>query len=78
MTAHRPVVVRVLLTSARSAHAQTRLLPPGDSITGSSGCGRAVRCNELQRAGFITLDRGRGGAGGAMPWFAPSDIQYPE
>ena len=78
MTAQRSVVVRVLLASARWAQAQTPILPPGDSITGSSGRGRAWLCNGLQTAGFLTIGRGSGAAADAMPWFAPSNIRYSE
>lgn len=63
---HRSVVVRVvtmlaLITSiwiavARSAQVQTRIMPLGDSITGSPGCWRALLWNDLQSAGFTGID----------------------
>jgi lysophospholipase L1-like esterase len=60
----RSVVVRVLtflavlaaLSISRSAHAQTRIMPLGDSITGSPGCWRALLWNDLQSAGFTSID----------------------
>jgi lysophospholipase L1-like esterase len=63
---HRFVVVRVLtvfalsiaiwIAGARSAQAQTRIMPLGDSITGSPGCWRALLWNNLQNAGFTSID----------------------
>lgn len=62
----RSVVTRVLTTlallipiwiaSAHSAQAQTRIMPLGDSITGSPGCWRALLWNALQNAGFTSID----------------------
>ena len=63
---HRSVVVRLLTTlaviaalsisSARSANAQTRIMPLGDSITGSPGCWRALLWNDLRNNGFTNID----------------------
>jgi hypothetical protein len=63
---HRSVVVRVLtvfalitsiwIADARSAQAQTRIMPPGDSITGSPECWRALLWNDIQDAGFTCID----------------------
>lgn len=86
MTAHRSVAVRVQtvpasitsswVATARAAPAQRRILPSGDSITGSPNCGRAWLYNGLRRAGFARGDLAS--AADAMPWFAPSNIRYPE
>jgi hypothetical protein len=91
MTAHRSVAVRVQtvlasitsswVASARAAPAQRRILPTGDSSAGSPGCRGAWPWGELQSAGFARSDlagTGPGAAADAMPWFAPSDIRYPE
>lgn len=63
---HRCVVVRVLavlalitsiwIPGARSAQAQTRIMPPGASTTGLPGCWRAWRWTDLQSAGFTRID----------------------
>ncbi len=50
------VVLSIWSSSARSAHAQTRIMPLGDSITGSPGCWRALLWRDLQTAGFTNLD----------------------
>jgi lysophospholipase L1-like esterase len=65
----RPVVVAIvaalvaafaLLTTrpalSAEAAAPTRIMPLGDSITGSPGCWRALLWNRLQNAGFTTID----------------------
>lgn len=59
---HRSVVVRALSMSApitairpadtRSGKAQTRIMPPGNAITGSPGCGRASLWSNLRDAGL--------------------------
>lgn len=47
----------LLLSSAGAARAApTRIMPLGDSITGSPGCWRALLWNELQRGGFTDVD----------------------
>src|SRR3954470_19022860 len=63
---HRSAVVRALtmfalitsiwIAGARSAQAQTRIMPLGDSITGSPGCWRALLWNDLQNNGFTSID----------------------
>jgi lysophospholipase L1-like esterase len=63
---HRSIAVRILTTlaliasiwiaGASSAHAQTRIMPLGDSITGSPGCWRALLWNDLQNGGFTSID----------------------
>lgn len=91
MTAHRSVAVRVQtvlasiasssVASARAAPAQSRILAPGDSIAGSPGCRGALPWSEPQSAGFARGDlagTGPGAATDAVPWFAPSNIRYPE
>jgi hypothetical protein len=91
MTAHRSVAVRVQtvlasitsswVATARAAPAQSRILPPGDSIAGSPECQGGLPWTELQRAGFVRSDLAgtwSGAAADAMPWFAPSNIRYPE
>jgi hypothetical protein len=91
MTAHRSIAVRVQtvlasitsssVATARAAPAQSQNLPPGDSIAGSPGCLGALPWDELQRAGFARSDLAGswpGAAADAMPWFAPSNIRYPE
>lgn len=42
--------------SASTAHAQTRIMPLGDSITGSPGCWRALLWRDLQAAGITSID----------------------
>ena len=63
---HRSIAVRILTTlvmiaaigisGARSAYAQTRIMPLGDSITGSPGCWRALLWNDLRTNGFTSID----------------------
>lgn len=63
---HRSVAVRVLtafaliaaigIAGARAAQARTAIMPMGDSITGSPGCGRALLWNNLQNTGFTRID----------------------
>jgi len=50
------LVVAMWTVGASPAQAQTRIMPLGDSITGSPGCWRALLWNDLQRAGFTNLD----------------------
>src|ERR1041384_1975165 len=50
------VVVAMSIATAHSAHAQTRIMPLGDSITGSPGCWRALLWTDLQNAGFTNID----------------------
>jgi lysophospholipase L1-like esterase len=52
-------VTLTLLAIARpaiSASAPTRIMPLGDSITGSPGCWRALLWNKLQSNGFTNID----------------------
>jgi len=63
---HRSIAVHILTTlvmiaaigisGARSAYAQTRIMPLGDSITGSPGCWRALLWNDLRTNGFTSID----------------------
>jgi lysophospholipase L1-like esterase len=41
---------------ARSAPSPVKIMPLGDSITGSPGCWRALLWNQLQQAGHTTID----------------------
>jgi lysophospholipase L1-like esterase len=50
------LVASIWMAGARSAQAQTRIMPLGDSITGSPGCWRALLWNDLQNAGFTSID----------------------
>src|SRR6185295_11227885 len=50
------VMIPIWIASAGSAQAQTRIMPLGDSITGSPGCWRALLWNQLQTAGFTNID----------------------
>jgi hypothetical protein len=50
------LIASIWIAGARSAQAQTRIMPLGDSITGSRGCWRAWLWNDLQSAGFTSLD----------------------
>lgn len=66
MTGSHRSVVRVLtmsalitsiwIAAARSAQAQTRIMLLEDSTTGSPGCWRAWRWNNLPNAGFTSID----------------------
>ena len=49
-----PVVVRPALSV--EALAPVRIMPLGDSITGSPGCWRALLWNRLQNTGFTDID----------------------
>jgi hypothetical protein len=40
------LIAPLWIASAHSAHAQVRIMPLGDSITGSPGCRRALLWNE--------------------------------
>src|SRR6185503_7079643 len=40
----------------RAQTAATRIMPLGDSITGSPGCWRAILWNRLQNTGFTNID----------------------
>ncbi|MDI1465651.1 cellulose binding domain-containing protein [Catellatospora sp. KI3] len=46
----------VLSPSAPAAAAAVRIMPLGDSITGSPGCWRALLWNRLQSAGYTNID----------------------
>ncbi len=46
----------LLISLSSLGWAQTRIMPLGDSITGSPGCWRAMLWNQLQDAGYTNLD----------------------
>jgi lysophospholipase L1-like esterase len=48
--------VLVIARPAVSAATPTRIMPLGDSITGSPGCWRALLWNKLQSAGYTNID----------------------
>ncbi len=52
------LLLSAMLTAlfAGAATAQTRIMPLGDSITGSPGCWRALLWNQLQDAGHTDID----------------------
>lgn len=50
------LIIAIWIAGARSAQAQTRIMPPGDSITGSPGCWRVLLWRNLQNAGFTSID----------------------
>jgi len=50
------VILPIWLAAARPANAQVRIMPLGDSITGSPGCWRALLWNDLQGDGFTAID----------------------
>jgi len=50
------LVIPFWIAGARPAQAQTRIMPLGDSITGSPGCWRALLWNALQTGGFTSID----------------------
>ncbi|QRK07519.1 RICIN domain-containing protein [Archangium violaceum] len=56
LTSILAVLLFVLLACPRPAAAQTRIMPLGDSITGSPGCWRALLWNQLQSTGFTNID----------------------
>src|SRR5512138_851793 len=49
-------VVVLAVRPASSAVDPVRIMPLGDSITGSPGCWRALLWNRLQSAGFTNVD----------------------
>jgi lysophospholipase L1-like esterase len=56
LTSILAVLLFVLLACPRPAAAQTRIMPLGDSITGSPGCWRSLLWNWLQSTGFTQID----------------------
>jgi lysophospholipase L1-like esterase len=50
------VLLLACLSWPQQADAQTRIMPLGDSITGSPGCWRALLWNQLQNTGFTNID----------------------
>ncbi|HZJ65310.1 MAG TPA: GDSL-type esterase/lipase family protein [Kofleriaceae bacterium] len=50
------MIAAIGISGARSAYAQTRIMPLGDSITGSPGCWRALLWNDLRTNGFTSID----------------------
>jgi len=50
------VAVGVTAYSASAASAPLRIMPLGDSITGSSGCWRALLWQKLQQTGYTNID----------------------
>ena len=50
------LVVPVWLATAHPAYAQVRVMPLGDSITGSPGCWRALLWNAVQASGLTNID----------------------
>jgi lysophospholipase L1-like esterase len=50
------MILPIWLAFARPANAQVRIMPLGDSITGSPGCWRALLWNDLQGDGFTAID----------------------
>lgn len=54
------IIVVIPLTpntqKARAATAAVKIMPLGDSITGSPGCWRALLWNDLQNAGYTNID----------------------
>ncbi|WP_051235012.1 GDSL-type esterase/lipase family protein [Marinimicrobium agarilyticum] len=55
---HTLLLLSAMVTAlfAGAATAQTRIMPLGDSITGSPGCWRALLWNQLQDAGHTDID----------------------
>ena len=51
-----PVIACILLAGHASGQTPTRIMPLGDSITGSPGCWRALLWNQLQDDGYSALD----------------------
>jgi lysophospholipase L1-like esterase len=51
-----PVIACILLAGHASGQTPTRIMPLGDSITGSPGCWRAFLWNQLQDDGYSALD----------------------
>ena len=65
MSAHTPsrfagllpvLLATLVLTSLATAQSNVRIMPLGDSITGSPGCWRALLWNQLRNAGFTAID----------------------
>lgn len=56
LTSILAVLLFVLLACPQLADAQTRIMPLGDSITGSPGCWRALLWDRLQSTGFTHID----------------------
>ena len=50
------VAGRPAMSAAGAAVAPVKIMPLGDSITGSPGCWRALLWNRLQAAGFLNID----------------------
>src|SRR5262245_15147833 len=50
------VLTAVLTEPSRAAAAPVRIMPLGDSITGSPGCWRALLWNRLQKSGHTDID----------------------
>lgn len=50
------LLIPLWLLAVHPAQAQTRIMPLGDSITGSPGCWRAVLWNDLLGDGFTNID----------------------
>ncbi|MGN9838351.1 cellulose binding domain-containing protein [Nonomuraea sp. H19] len=48
--------VVMFLTATPASAAATRIMPLGDSITGSPGCWRALLWNKLQNSGYTNID----------------------
>jgi hypothetical protein len=49
-------ITAIRVADARSAQAQARIMPPGNSITGSPGCWRAAPCSNLLGAALTRSD----------------------
>lgn len=54
--AEAPVTASARVTASETAAAATRIMPLGDSITGSPGCWRALLWQRLQKAGYTDID----------------------
>ena len=50
------IAVTFIARPAGAAAAPVRIMPLGDSITGSPGCWRALLWNQLQNAGHTNID----------------------
>lgn len=50
------VLLLAFISWPQQADAQTRIMPLGDSITGSPGCWRALLWNQLQNTGFTNIN----------------------
>ena len=51
-----PVIACILLAGHASGQTPVRIMPLGDSITGSPGCWRALLWNQLQDDGYSAID----------------------